>query len=322
MQARKHFIYAVLAIGFFLLAAWLLPPSSDAASKRPLRIGYPPWIAYDVLLHAERSGMFERHGVEVELIRFDETSDVARAVMNGGLDAGFTGLATLIVNHDGTPLEVVFFTDISNGADGIVARPGISTVGDLRGKRIGCKLRATNRLILAEALSHHGVSMDEITVVDVSNEAAERMLASGTLDAAVLWEPDLSALAERIAGEVVYRTSDIESVVLDTLVARSDLASSRSADFAAIREVWFELLETIETDPEPVFETVSSALRQEPAVLHRSWGGIIPADRSLNRRLLEDRFEHSLRVIAGFMQHPVPTKIRPSSVPVDREAAR
>lgn len=322
MLSKSRIIHVVLALLFVVLAVFLLPSVSKGAADRPLRIGYPPWIGYDILIHAERTGMFERHGVDVELIRFEETSDVARAVMSGGLDAGFTGLGTLLSNHDGTPMEVVLFTNISNGADGIVARRGIDSVVDLRGMRVGFKLRATNRLILAEALAHHGMTIDDITVVDVSNTGAERMLANGSIDAAVIWEPDLTELAESIGGKVIHRTSDLESVVLDTMVARSELVSERSEDFERVRDVWFELLEEIDEDPESVFETVGAALREDPARLQQYWGGLIPAERSLNRRLLGELFEKNLGSVSKLMRQPRPRGIRAATLSEEREGAR
>src|SRR5690606_19937132 len=105
---------------------------------------------------------------------------------------------------------------------------------------------------LAEALDHAGMSHSDIIIEDVSNTAAERLLREGLLDGAVLWEPCLSEVAEAIGGRVVYRTSELNSVVVDVLVARTDRASGREKDIAAMRSAWFELLAHLDERPEEV----------------------------------------------------------------------
>lgn len=322
MPSKAQIVVAAMALLALVLASLFLPADTNAATQRTIRIGFPSWIGFDILLHAQDSGLFEKHGLDVELIQFDEASDVARAVMSGGLDAGYAGLATLVANHDGTPLEIVLFTNISNGADGIVARSGIDSVTDLKGLRVGCKFRATNRLILAEALEHHGLTLSDITLIDVSNDTAERMLEEGSIDAAVLWEPDLSEIADRIGGTVIHRTSDLDSSVLDTLVVRADHAAASPDTVEAFQAVWFDLLDEIERHPEPVFRTVSQKLDTPVDQLAALWTGIRPGDRRINRLLLGESFESKLQSIARMMGEPMPVGIRPSPFPMHSEVDR
>lgn len=300
-----------LAVVAMLAAAWLIAPRATMAQEqRPWRIGFPPWIAYDIVIYAEESGIFDRHGLDVELIRFEETSDVAHAVMRGDIDAGFSGLGTVIVNHDGTPLEVVLITDVSSGADGVVARPGIASLEDLRGRRIACKQKAINQLILAEALDLVGMSFDDIEVLDVSNATAKLLLESGQADAAVLWDPELSRLASSMDGTVLFRTSDVQSAAIDMLVVRSDTVANRRHELEAIREVWFELLEEIQTQPDTVFELVGERLRKDPKGLAKAWGGLQPGDRSLNTRMLSGEFEWWAQRASDLLRQPKPSNLR------------
>lgn len=293
-----------------LLATLAAQPGPDLSRRDgSIRIGFPPWIGFDIILYAERTGLFERHGLDVELIRFDESSDVARALMEGSVELGFTSLGTLVCNHDGTPLDVVLVTNTSSGADGIAAAHGVHTVPDLRGLRVGCKMDAINRLVLAEALEHHGLTLDDVTIVDLSNDAASTQLRQGRIDAAVLWEPKLTVLADEIGGSVIHRTSDLESLVLDVLLARSAFASSNSDEIERVRAVWFDLLDAVEREPDAVFGVCAESLQQPPEGFARAWTGIRPCDRALNARLLGDGFDRTLRDIAAKLDLPAPTPV-------------
>jgi NitT/TauT family transport system substrate-binding protein len=55
-------------------------------------------------------------------------------------------------------------TNISHGADGIVAQPAIKSVANLRGKRVGAKLGTVNHLILLEALKLHQIKPEEVKI--------------------------------------------------------------------------------------------------------------------------------------------------------------
>ena len=309
MLTKARILVVIGAVAALLVALAVQPEPASARGERPIRIGFPPWIGYDVIVYADRAGLFEKHGLDVELIRFDETSDVARALMEGSLEFGFTGLGTVVCNHDGTPLDVVLITNISNGADGIVAAPGIDNVRDLRGRVVACKMHAINRLILAEALEHHGMSIDDISVVDLCNTAATERVVAGEVEAAILWDPSLSAVAEQIGGGVIHRTSDLDSLVIDSLFTRSDFASSNADEVRRVREAWFDLIAAIESDPDAVFAVCSEVLRQQPEDFARSWGGIRPGDRAVNERILGDGFDELLADIARMLDLPVPAPV-------------
>ncbi len=315
MLGRRQIIL-LLAAAATLAVAWAVKPvESRADESRAWRVGFPPWIAYDMSIYAEEAGLFDKHGLDVELIRFDEASDVARALMSGDLDAAFCSLGTVIANADGTALDVILVTNVSNGTDGIVARKGVASLRDLRGLRIGSKQNAINRLILAEALEHAGMSESDVVVEDVSNTTAIRLLREGLIDGAVLWEPDLSEVAEVIGGRVVYRTSEVKSSVVDTFVTRSDRASGREADIAGFREAWFELLEDASDRPDEVFGVVGDMLGQDAGALAEAWSGVRPGDAGLNREVLGEDFGALLVRTARYLRSEVPLSIRVSPGP-------
>jgi NitT/TauT family transport system substrate-binding protein len=309
MLSKTHILFIFGAIATLLGVLAAQPEPDVSRPDNSLRIGFPPWIAFDVLLYAQHAGLFEDQGLEVELIRFDESSDVIRAVMEGSVDLGCFGIGTVACNHDGTPLDIVLITNVSSGADGIVAARGIESVSDLRGKRVGCKMRAINRLVLAEALEHHGLSFDDVTIVDLSNTAATQQFLDGSIDAAVLWEPGLSDVAATSGGGVIHRTSDLDSLVIDAIVARSECASSRTTEIEAVRTVWFEVLRTIDDRPEVVFGVVADTLGQNPVDLQRAWSGLRPGDRAMNERFLADGFQDTLAEISAKLGMPVPAPV-------------
>ena len=89
--------------------------------------------------------------------------------------------------------------DWSRGGDGIVSLATITTIEDLKGKRISCTQFTPSHFLLLYLLSQSGLSAEDRTAVEKSiiftqdAPAAAAMFKAKQVDAAVTWEPDLSA---------------------------------------------------------------------------------------------------------------------------------
>ena len=96
---------------------------------KPLRVGMNRWPGFDVALYAEEAGIFEKRGLEVELVQFDNAQDGARAMLRGALDAAFVPMWDVMQVDPGNDKPVfVMVTNISHGSDGIVTKSGIKSV--------------------------------------------------------------------------------------------------------------------------------------------------------------------------------------------------
>jgi NitT/TauT family transport system substrate-binding protein len=140
-------------------------------------------------------------------------------------------------------------TNISHGADGIVAQPAIKSVANLRGKRVGAKLGTVNHQILLEALKLHQIKPEEVKIEDISNETAVDLMQQGLLDAAVNWQPLLGETAQAIKGNIIFTTQEVDSLVIDTLVSRSTIIRQKKAELKQFIMAWFDIMSAVETKP-------------------------------------------------------------------------
>lgn len=257
---------------------------------QPLKIGITTWPGFDVVRYAKSADLFKKHGLEVELIQFENQQDSARAVIRGSLDAAFASLWDVVqVDPGNDKPAVIMVTNISHGADGIVAQPGIKSVEALRGKRVGAKLGTVNHLILLEALKLHRIKPAEVTIEDVSNESAIELMTKGTLDGAVIWEPLLSDTAKKIKGNIVYTTKEIDSLVIDTLVSRSTAVTAKKAEFTQFVSIWLDVMQSIDVEPKTVYEQVGQQIDQSGASFGKDYAGLKKGDISLQQRMFQSQ---------------------------------
>jgi NitT/TauT family transport system substrate-binding protein len=285
-RGRPFFtLFALVLTATLLINGCVLGQKNDL---KTLRIGLNNWIGYDVVLYAQETGLFKKRGLDVKLVRFENPQDATRAMLRGSLDATFTTLWDAMQADQGNDNPaLILVTDVSHGADGIVAKPGIQAVKELREKRIGAKLATINHLILLEALQANQIEPDQIQIEDVSNETAVQLLEQGQLDAAVVWEPLLSEVAENIQGKVIYTTRETDSLVIDGLVSRSSMLKSKQTELKQFMLAWFDLMQAIETNPDDVFTVVGQQLQINSTDLSSDYAGLKKGDIALNQRMFQ-----------------------------------
>lgn len=281
--SRKQFLrYSLLGLGLSLINS-----SCNTPQITPnLRIGINDWIGYQIILAARSLGYFKKRLVEVDFIYFNNLQDATRAMYRGSLDATFTTLWDLLeLNPEREQVEpqIILITDISAGADGIVARSPLQNLSDLRGKNIGVKLATVNQLILLEALHLHQISSAEIEMINLPNEIAAQQLLSGKLDAVVLWQPLLGEIAQKIGGKIVYNTSQTDSLVIDILATTPTKLQQTAESLRRFLWVWLDLMQHLEKNPQSVFESLSAILGRNPLALQQDYQGVKAGTHALNQ---------------------------------------
>ncbi len=253
---------------------------------KPLRIGIATWMGFDIALYAEASEIFKQRGLAVDLVRFENQQDSSRAVMRSGLDAAFVSLWDVMQVEPGKGKPVVLMTtNISAGADGIVAKPEIKSVADLRGKKVGAKLGTVNHLILLEALRANQIKPSEVQIMDYSNDVAAQKIEAGDIDAAVLWQPMLGEVAKKIKGNTIYTTKQVDSLVIDILISNDSIVKAKKTQLKQFMLAWFDVMDAVATKPKEVFDIVGKQLGQSGESFARDYAGLKPGDIALNQRM-------------------------------------
>ncbi|MCC3407085.1 MAG: ABC transporter substrate-binding protein [Microcoleus sp. PH2017_10_PVI_O_A] len=286
--AIKPSFFSLFAIALTLIFALNACSFGPKQSLKPLRVGITSWAGFDVVLYAQASELFKQRGIKVELVRFDNQQDSSRAVMNNRLDAAFISVwdAMQVEPGDGLPV-VLMTTNISAGSDGIVAKPEIKSVEDLRGKRVGAKLGTVNHLILLEALKAHKITPVDVHILDYSNEVAAEKITSEDIDAAILWNPMLGETAKTIKGNVIYTTKQVDSLVIDILMSNDKTVKAKQAELTQFILAWFDVMHAVETKQNQVFEVVAKKLGQSAESFASDYAGLKKGDIALNRRMFQ-----------------------------------
>jgi NitT/TauT family transport system substrate-binding protein len=287
---KSKFLRIFSLILFTCLTAIAIKACSlnNEVTLKPFKVGLNSWPGYQIALYAKEAGIFRKHGLDVEFVRFINQQDNIRATMRGAQDVSFVPLPEVMQVDTAQDKPVfVMVVDISSGSDGISARPEIKSVKDLKGKKVSAKLSTVSHLVLLEALKANQLKPEDIEIVDVINERGANMLKKGEISASTLWEPLMTDVAKAVGGKVIHTTADVDSVVIDGLATRSSIVSSKQDELVSFIESWFDVMKAVETKPKEVFASVAKQLGITTEVFTTDYQGLKKGDLAMNRRMFE-----------------------------------
>jgi NitT/TauT family transport system substrate-binding protein len=258
--------------------------------EAPLRIAYsdwPGWVAWEVAI---QKGWFEEEGVDVEFIWFEYAPSM-EAFAAGRVDAvSMTNGDAMVTGANGKASTAVVINDYSNGNDMVIGRPGLASVADLKGKKIGVELNFVDHLLLLKALELAGMSESDVELVNMPTNDTPQALAAGGVDAIAAWNPVAAQTLSQVPGAVPLFTSrEVPGLIFDALfVDRTSLAERRQ-EWAKVAKVWFRCVEFIrdpETQPEAL-AIMSARVGTTPESYRRFLDGTYLLDLGGNLRAYE-----------------------------------
>ena len=183
-------------------ARWQLP----ASSQTKVAIGYSGWTGFAPLTLAKEAGIFKKHGLDVDMKKIPQ-KDRHLAIASGDVQCAATTVETWVVwNANGVATKQIFQMDKSYGADGMAVRNNVAKIADLKGKTVAASAPGTAPYFtLAWFLKKNGLSVKDVTVVNLEPGPAAQAFVAGQNDAAMTYEPYLSTVRRRAAGGQDHR---------------------------------------------------------------------------------------------------------------------
>ena len=243
------------------LAALLAAGGAQAQTK--VNIGISGWTGFAPLVLAKEAGIFAKNGLDVTIKKIPQ-KDRHLAIASGDIQCAATTVETWIVwDAAGVKTKQIFQLDKSYGADGMVTRNSIASIKDLKGKTVAASAPGTSPYFaLAWFLKENGMSVKDVNVVNMEPGPAAQAFIAGQNDAALTYEPYLSAVREKPdAGKIIATTLDYP-MVMDTLGCTPAFLAANDAAAAALAKSYFEALAMIKADQAKAYGIMGADVKQ------------------------------------------------------------
>jgi NitT/TauT family transport system substrate-binding protein len=252
-----------------------------------ITLGMSGWTGFAPLTLAKEAGIFKKNGLDVTIKKIPQ-KDRHLAIASGDVQCAATTVETWIVwNANGVATTQIFQLDKSYGADGMVVKPNISKISDLKGKTVAASAPGTAPwFTLAWMLKKNGLSPKDVKIVNLEPQAAANAMIAGTdgIDAAMTYEPYLGAVrAKPEAGKIIATTLDYP-MIMDTVGCTPKFLTDNPKAAKALADSYFDALEMIQKEPQKSFEIMGADVKQPADKFEASQKYLRWQDRAANQK--------------------------------------
>jgi len=231
-------------------------PQPGAQTKVVLAFSaWPGWCPWQV---AQEKGLFAANGVDVELKYFENYLDSLTALSTGNVSANSQTLNdTLISVSGGAKQTIVLVNDNSTGNDQIIAKEGITSVADLKGKTVAVEQGTVDHFLLLLALQKVGLTGKDVIVKALPTADAAAAFKAGQVDAVGAFAPFTTTALERPGSRAVATSSDFPGAIPDHLVFDATFVADHPDEVQKVVKTWFDTLKWISDNKDAAIEIMA-----------------------------------------------------------------
>lgn len=239
-----------------------------------INMGIEPWIGYGPWYVAQDQGCFKQQGLNVKIVNFATDAQREAAFVGGKTDVSNMPTHTaLLFEQKGVDAKAILAEDVSLTADSVLAKPPISSISQLKGKKVAYEQGTTSDILIHYALAANGMSEKDIHVVPVNASDAGSALIAGRVDAAVTYEPYVTTALHQGAKRIYAAAAD-PGLVSDVLVAHGSLVKDNPGALIALAKCWGKAIDYYNSHTAQAQQIIAKGVGAKPEDLATSFKGV------------------------------------------------
>jgi len=279
-----------------------------------LRIGINAWPGYEYLTLAKQLGYYKDEGVAVKLIPFQTLADGRRAFEKGHIDIMAGTLMEFYSAREVAGINPVVFlvADFSNGGDMLLAHKSITSVAQLKGKKLGLESGSVDILTAANALASAQLSFDDVILVSLPQPNNIKALLAGDIDAAQTYPPFATKALAHPDIVRLFDTSQTPGDIIDVIFTRQSVLNERENDLAKVAHAFERAVQYQETNEEDAIARMAQREGLTPAEFSDALSGLKIINQKEQAIYLKDGkllelldTTHAALTSIGIIQKPV-----------------
>ena len=232
-------IVAAILLSVFGLSC---SPGGSSGPLQSIVVSWTPFEPGTLLWVAQDQNIFSRNGLDVTLRKYDTGAGSLDGMLNGEADITFGVTEFPMVRSAFKKSEArIIGTAAKIENQYLVGRrdAGIEEISDLRGKRVGTTFGTIAQFYLGRFLELNGLSMQDITAVDLKTPAEwENAVADGVVDAIVTAQPYADLASKHLGSNAIVWPAQGGQHIFGLIVSSKDAISDHPEQIRQIPQIY------------------------------------------------------------------------------------
>ncbi len=270
MKNNTKWKLAILIPALMVLALSLCSCSRKTES---ITVGGPTSDAGVLVFTAEDRHFFTANGLNLTLRTYNTGLATINGLLNNEIDiAGAGEYAFVIKTFEKRNISIIGSLSKTYN-EYLVGRAdrGIKNVADLRGKKIGLPLHALPEFHLGRFLDLQGMSIGDVTLINLTPAQAVDAITNENVDAVVVWEPFVSQIRKRQTNAIFSWSMHSGQAMYGILICRNDWLKQHPELVRQVLNSLAEAEEYIVRHPTEAKAILKKQYQYDDAYVERIW---------------------------------------------------
>ena len=215
----------------------------------------PPLVPNSVLDLAAELGYFSREGVDVELVRVQQTPSAIAALIAGEGEMANVSVKALLLFHAQGDHSLIAIGSPNKSIPFLIAsRSEIKTISDLKGHSFGVgRIGSLDHSLSTQVIEATGLSMDDLSIVTLGQPSVRaQALAANRIDATTMsigtWMsiPQKDGLDILVPQEAYYKAAPVINKVN---IVKSDVLKNRRSEILRVQRALIKISRDFAENP-------------------------------------------------------------------------
>lgn len=253
-----------------LLLAFSLSLGAALAQQKPqVHITYSENMYAAIAVVAIEKGYLAAQGLDVKHASEGTATQVLEAMVGGSTDFGVASPSRIeTIAAKKLPIKAIALN--AYGFTGSVVVPKkdekTKTMADLKGRAVGVQLGTGTYAVWARYLKTQQLAVKDFNIKNMDNPLIPAAMESGSIDAAVTWEPSPARMVAKGIGRVVLGPDDlakpINSVYPFFLIAPARIIEKSPDVVQKVVNAWGQSLKYIRENPDDVARIMAESMKK------------------------------------------------------------
>lgn len=274
----NQLVPAIIITGcIFILVFFVIEINSVSKSTRhqKIKIAVNEWIGNGPIVYAKLLGLYEKYGLDVEVVQTQGQTESNLDFINKKYDAIGTVVSdSLLIRSSNNNGQIVLISDYSLTGDVIVADKSIKSISELKNKKIGIDyLNSFSHLFAIEALKKYNVKEYEVEFKIIPYDKISMAIKNKEIAAGHTYASGKNnALVD--GHHILFSAGEIPGLILDGVLFQDSFIKDNPEKIKKFIEAFYEAQELMLKDPETSSQLIANFFKTNQDHLRKSYDDI------------------------------------------------